>query len=110
MRKLCVLFALIVCILFCGVSGFGQIVAPIADQMPPVVDAGHNFLQTHSLNETVNPATGAVSINISVPIASGRNLTSDFAIQYNSNSAHHGWTWTGNMSYLGAGGWSYVLP
>lgn len=91
-------------------SCHGQITAPVADQAPPVFDAGHNFLQTHSLNETINPVTGAVSLKITVPVPNDRGEMANFAIQYDSNSEHHGQYWFGNMGYLTAGGWSYVLP
>jgi len=82
-----------------------------ADQAPPTPGVGHDY--THFLNETVNPSNGSVSIRISVPTPSGRELTVPFSFGYDSNAAYHK---TGplqywdNSGYISKGGWSYVLP
>src|SRR6185437_8570973 len=107
-KTLSILVVIVAC--FFTFSCHGQITAPVADQAPPVFNADHNFLQTHSLNETINPATGAVSLKISIDVPGGRAMTANFAVQYDSNSAHHGQNWFGNMGYLSAGGWSLTFP
>jgi RHS repeat-associated protein len=100
----------ILSVIFSAMSCFGQITAPVADQAPPVFNADHNFLQTHSLNETINPATGAVSVKITIDVPADRGMGAQFDVEYDSNSAHHGQMWMGNAAYLAAGGWSYVFP
>src|SRR5207302_668959 len=74
---------------------------------------GHDYI--HLLNETVNPATGALSIRVDLPVPSGRGPTLQFSIGYDSNAARHyappnSGTAGSNTSYLGQGGWSYITP
>jgi hypothetical protein len=64
-----------------------QITDVTADQTPPIAGVEHNYIQL--LNETVNPATGSVSVRIGVPVPPGRGVTVPFAFTYDSNSAHH---------------------
>src|SRR5258708_4939521 len=88
----------------------GQITNVTGDQAPPVEGAGHDYIQM--LNETVNPATGFVSLRVSVPAPPGRGLTIPFAFGYNSNAALHFTpnSWKNNSGYVGQQGWSYLLP
>src|SRR5438874_7793061 len=92
-------------------TAHSQITNVTSDQAAPVPGVGHNYIKM--LNETVNPATGSVSIRISVPIAPGRGITVPFSFGYDSNVARHKSgpaSWTDNASYLGKGGWSYAVP
>jgi YD repeat-containing protein len=88
-----------------------QITNVTADQAPPIPGVGHEYIKM--LNETVNPATGSVSIRISLPVPASRGFSIPFAFGYDSNSEHHRSgpsTFWDNSSYLGEGGWSYVVP
>src|SRR5262249_28576282 len=82
----------------------------------PIPGVGHDYI--HMLNETVNPATGAVSVRITVPVPPGRGLTLPFAFAYDSGSVHYMKS-TGTPGYGGwfkrtglmtIGGWSYTAP
>lgn len=106
-------------LLLCFISFLSAIQAPAqitnvtGDQAPPIGGAGHDYIK--ELNETVNPSTGSVSIRISVPVARSRGFSVPFAFGYDSNGAFHrapGFTgaWQDNTSYLGMGGWSYLVP
>lgn len=64
---------------------FGQITNVTNETSTPVPGSGHDYLKT--LNETVNPANGSVSLRISVPIPKGRGLTLPFSFNYNSRVA-----------------------
>ncbi len=74
----------------------------------------------HMLNETVDPATGSLSLRIDVPTPKGRKLSLPFAFAYDSNGA-----WyvirnaiqtptqiiaSSNQGPFAAGGWSYTVP
>lgn len=88
-----------------------QITNVAADQTPPIEGAGHDYIKM--LNETVNPATGAVSIRINVPVPPSRGFSVPFSIGYDSNAALHvvGGYYTDNGGgYLGQGGWTYLVP
>jgi len=88
-----------------------QITRPTAEQAPPVSGTGQHH--AGGLSESVNPATGALSIRINTEVAPARGLTVPFAFGYDSNSAQHitgGLGLTDNSSYLGQGGWSYMVP
>ena len=83
----------------------------------PVPGAGHDYL--HLLSETVDPATGAVSVRVQVPTPAGRGLSLPFAFAYDSNGVHvatdNGQAtktafWSTNASFLGTSGWSYAVP
>ena len=92
-----------------------QITNVTNDQATPIPGVRHDYI--HMLNETVNPATGQVSVRINPPVPGGRGLTLAFAFAYDSSGVHHlkpnslgGATWTSNNSYLAKGGWSYTVP
>jgi len=57
------------------------------DTSTPVEGAGHNYIGI--LNETVNPATGSVSLRIQVPVPKSRAITIPFSFAYDSNSVRH---------------------
>jgi hypothetical protein len=52
---------------------------------PPVQGAGHNYVGM--LHDTVNPATGTLTIHIDMPVGPGRKLTVPLAFEYNSGRA-----------------------
>lgn len=96
---------------------YAQLTNATEDQAPPQPGVGHDYIKM--LAETVDPATGSVSVRISVPVPPGRDLTVPFSFGYNSNSARHilvsavsGVTlgWADNQSYLALGGWYYGIP
>lgn len=112
--------SILVCVLLsilCEPTARAQITGTTDATQTPVAGAGHDYV--HMLNETVNPESGSVSINIKVPVPPGRKLNLPFSFQYNSGGAlfvaadwELGWgaTWTSSTAPLTAGGWSYFLP
>ena len=73
--------------------------------------AGHDYIKM--LNETVNPATGSVSIRISVPTSPARGVTVPFSFGYVSNAALHftpKGDWQDNTGFLSQGGMELLLP
>lgn len=112
--RLCAfLFSVVFSLMLLGARpALAQITSVTADQAPPVPGVGHDYIKM--LNETVNPATGSVSITIGVPVPKARGFSTPFSFSYNSNQEHHraGPTlgFEDNSSYLGKGGWSYVIP
>ena len=80
----------------------------------PIEGAGHDYI--HFLSETVNPASGSISLRIQLPTQSGRGLTLPFSIDYDSGSANHmvgalGYAqWSASTGTMGQGGWSYGVP
>jgi hypothetical protein len=82
----------------------------------PTPGSGHDYFKM--LNETVNPASGELSIRISVPTPPGRQLTLPFSFAYDSGSAFHVESslvageaeWSTNRRYMAEGGWSYSIP
>jgi hypothetical protein len=97
---------------------YAQVTNVTGDQAPPIPGAGHDYV--HLLNETVNPATGSVSVRINLPVPRGRGLTVPFSIGYDSTDEHlfHSSTpappndqgTVDNLSYLAQGGWTYIMP
>lgn len=106
---------------------FGQITNVTDDQSTPTPGAGHDYL--HMLNETVNPASGSVSIRIGVPTPKGLGISLPFSFNYDSNGVNHlinpisisdalptdstvvyQTYWTSDWSAISQGGWSYGLP
>ncbi len=86
----------------------------------PTPGAGHDYI--HMLDETVNPADGNVSVEISLPVPPGRGLTIPFSIVYSSSNfgvmqrtQPNPWNPSsnfggGNYSFLTSSGWSYTFP
>ena len=110
-RPLCALFFLLISAPF----SFPQITNVTNDQTVPVPGAGHNYIKM--VNETVNPASGSVSIRIGVPVPPGRRLSLPFAFTYDSNGVHHPDSsangvmgWISDTTFLSEGGWSYSVP
>ncbi len=95
-----------------------QITNATNDTVTPMEGAGHDYI--HLLSETVNPATGSVSLRIQVPVPKARGFTVPFSFSYDSNSVHHLVAsyypqygvdnWASNTGYLSQGGWSYAIP
>ena len=95
-----------------------QITNVTNDTATPVEGAGHNYIKL--LSETVNPASGSLSLRIQLPIPKSRGITIPFSLAYDSNSVHHlvpGYYpnygqayWYSNTGYLAQGGWSYSIP
>jgi hypothetical protein len=52
----------------------------------PIPGAGHNYVR--DLAETVNPATGSVSIRVRIPMPPGRELNLPFGTAYDSSTLH----------------------
>ena len=79
---------------------------------PPVPNAGHSYIGV--LDETVNPASGSVSLRINVPTPQGRGgLHFPFSLNYDSNQVISlqpaplgGNTWRPAPK----GGWSVPIP
>jgi len=85
----------------------------------PTPGAGHNYLGT--LNETVDPANGSLSLRLGVSVPPGRKMQVPFSFAYDSNGVHFpsptssgnvtGVNWTSNLNSLMAqGGWAYAVP
>jgi hypothetical protein len=95
-----------------------QITNVTNDTATPIEGAGHDYI--HMLSETVNPATGSVSLRIQIPVPKARGFTVPFSIAYDSNSVNHivpgGYpeygtaSWTSNLGFLSQSGWSYSVP
>jgi RHS repeat-associated protein len=88
-----------------------QITDVSEDQYRPMPGAGHDYIKL--LNETVNPATGSVSVRIQVPVPPGKGVTIPFSFGYDSNQGRHlafGGNWGTDLEYLSRGGWTYLVP
>ncbi len=87
----------------------------VASTFVPVPGVGHDYIK--ALSETVDPASGSVSLRISVPIPKSRGLTVPFNFAYDSNGVFVPFSLVGGPSYIGfavglmsGGGWSYTVP
>jgi RHS repeat-associated protein len=116
---LCALFGcLVISYLSIAVSSaFGQITDDTSSQTTPTPGDGHDYVKM--LGETVNPADGSVSLQISLPTPSGRGLSLPFAYTYNSSAPFlqpgnmPGWQEWGYDRFsnsLTSGAWSTTLP
>jgi len=83
--------------------------------MPPTPGVGHDYIKM--LGETVNPASGSVSIRIDLPIPKGRGLEVPFALLYSSSGPQHvignpngGGMWGTDTGQSAGSGWSYSIP
>ncbi len=107
-------------------SLIGTISVPIEAQVPdvsgqmatPIPGVGHHYLGLNSdiLTETVNPATGSVSVRLELPTPPARGINIPFALIYNSSGVNQlvsfgvtqGW---GTDPGGGDGvGWTYSVP
>jgi len=91
----------------------GQSPAPgTASTWVPLPGSGHDYIQGFS--ETVDPASGGVSMRINVPIPQGHALTLPFSFAYDSNGIFvpmPGSTFQHfSVGLMSAGGWSYTVP
>lgn len=64
-------------------SALAQITGVTDDQSTPVPGVPHDYVKL--LSETVNPANGAVSVRITVPVPDARKQPMPFSINYDSN-------------------------
>src|SRR5882762_2025433 len=97
--------------LLCTLAVHAQVNNVTDDTATPIEGAGHDYIKM--LSETVNPASGSVSLRIQVPTPKGRGITVPFSFSYDSNSVHHlipynygQAIWTSNIGYLSQGGWN----
>lgn len=92
----------------------GQILTVTGSTSTPTPGIGHDY--TKLLAETVDPASGSVSLRIKVPVPSGRGLTLPFAFSYDSNSltlqqvSPGQVSWSYNENLFAWGPWSNTLP
>ena len=108
--KLCALSFLLLAVLLSKAILCAAQVQNVTDvESTPIPGAGHKYLGT--LNETVNPANGSLSIRISADVPKGRGLTLPFSFSYDSNGAVNinlnGPTGAPPLFQLG---WSYSVP
>lgn len=104
--------------LFVAPVALGQVTNVDDTTATPVAGVGHDYIRM--LSESVNPATGRVSLRIQLPTPKGRGITLPFSIDYDSGSVNHlaagaypdparAW-WSPNVGTLMQGGWSYGIP
>ena len=111
----CVFSALCLCLFFIS-NAYGQMPASSSTTSTPVPGAGHDYLG--DIGETVNPATGSLSIRISATMPAGRGLTLPFTFAYDSNGVNYvGLNSPGILQWLApsssivsTGGWSESAP
>lgn len=74
-------------VFLCLLPDAGAQITQLTDMTtPPAQGVGHNLINL--LAETVNPATGQVSVHIDIPMPPGRGFTLPFSINYNSGSVN----------------------
>ena len=123
MRGMLRFFSVFVLFAVPAVLAFGPLAPSATAQIPPtssttstpVPGAGHDYLGGQV--DTVNPATGSISIRIPVIMPPGRGITLPFAFAYDSNGVNYlGTTPVGNRAWYTAnsivstGGWSNTAP
>ena len=95
-------------------SLLGQIVNVSNSTATPTAGVGRDYIK--QLQETVDPASGSLSVRIGVPVPPGRGLTLPFAFSYDSNSASlvvsqpGRMAWSYNRNIFANGSWSNTLP
>jgi RHS repeat-associated protein len=102
--------------LFAASAARGQVQNVTGDVATPIPGVGHDYI--HFLSETVNPATGSLSLRIDVPTPRSRGLTLPFALMYNSSGVNQPMyspstsqaSWYNLSSPLTGVGWSYSIP
>jgi RHS repeat-associated protein len=86
----------------------------VASTFVPVPGVGHDYIK--ALTETVDPASGSVSLRISVPIPKGRGLTLPFNFAYDTNGIYVPYSLITpfiegfSVGLMSQGGWSYTIP
>jgi RHS repeat-associated protein len=118
---------------FCCVAGAQQqpAVGAVDGNLQPPMAGGHDYV--HLLAESVNPATGALSIRIQLPVPKGRGITPPAYWSYNSGELSsliepsgqvewataadnpagkaNGWgTPTSTPLYIGSSEWNFTSP
>jgi RHS repeat-associated protein len=97
-----------------------QFVAVTGTTSTPIPGAGHDYI--HTVNETVDPGSGSLSVRIQTPVPPGRGLTVPFFFGYDSNGVHElniqtypggngsaaQWSTTSMVNQIG--GWAYETP
>lgn len=106
-------------------------VGSVDGNVQPPMAGGHDYV--HMLAETVNPATGALSIRIQLPVPKGRGITAPAYWAYNSGEVSsliepsgqvewatatnnpagqaNGWgTTAGTPLYIGSSEWNFTSP
>jgi len=86
------------------------------DQATPTPGVGHDYI--HMLTETVDPASGSLSVRIHVPVPKSLGFTMPFSFAYNSNGVTYPTTspstgimyWQKSDSPVESGGWTYTVP
>lgn len=101
--------------LLSGTVASAQIPQITLQTQTPTPGTGHDYI--HELNETMDPSNGAVTIKISVPAPSGRQLSVPFYVMYNSGQVLTPLTVNGDFSYaenhdspVSDAGWTYTVP
>ena len=115
MQKLRILCFVFLQLSLSSIPTLPQITTLSSSTATPTPGAGHDYIKL--LNETVEPASGAVSLRIGLPLPPGRATSIPFNISYDGGSAHfaEGFSagsigWTYNNSLFAKGGWSYSAP
>src|ERR1043166_3198650 len=99
MRKERYIYVALICAT--ALSAFGQITRPSAEQAPAVPGTGQH--RVGALNESVDPATGTLSVRIDAGVPPARGITVPFAFGYDCNAAQHspgGLELTENSGYM----------
>lgn len=107
---LCFSVCLAVCLVSVNIS-HAQTINLGGDLSRPVPGVGHDYI--HMLNETVDPASGNLSLKIDLPVPKGRGLTLPFSITYNSGEVFlfgSPWTGCGGLGTTGTNGCSEPMP
>ncbi len=109
------LLSFLFCVSFAPPAARAQIANVDDTTSTPTPGVGHDYIQM--LSETVNPASGTVSLRIQLPTPKGRGITLPFSIDYDSGSVNHLYSptiitalWAPNNGTMLQGGWSYGYP
>src|SRR5690242_9521719 len=103
-------------IAFCSVAR-AQLPPVASTTSTPIPGAGHDYLGT--VNETVNPANGSLSIRIPVTMPPGRGVTLPFSFSYDSNGVNYLTMasrtgtlahWLTTSSVVSQAGWGNTAP
>lgn len=105
-------------VLLCGLGALAQSPDPVITAQLPKPGSSHNYVGIGG--ETVNPADGSLSFELSIQPPSGRQLSMPFGVNYSSseqfnlkaqNDGHLVWDKDPRIpTPFQLGGWSYDLP